>query len=55
MSDRVIYGQNVKAMDEFRKAHFQTHVQVKVSYLFILLNDAIWMIILKLMHSICQK
>ena len=56
MSDWVIYDQNIKAIDEFRNAHFHTHVQVKVSsYLFILLNDAIWMIISKLMHSICQK
>ena len=47
MSDKVIYGQNVKAIDEFRKAHFHTHVQVKVSYLFILSNDAIWMISFK--------
>ena len=56
MSDWVIYDQDIKAIDEFRNAHFHTHVQVKVSsYLFILLNDAIWMMILKLMHSICQK
>ena len=56
MSGLVIYDQDIKAIDEFRNAHFHTHVQVKVSfYLFILLNDAIWMIILKLMHSMCQK
>ena len=56
MSDWVIYDQDIKAIDEFRNPHFHTHVQVKVSsYLFILLNHAIWMIILKLMHSICQK
>ena len=56
MSGWVIYDQVIKAIDEFRNTHFHTHVQVKVSsYLFILLNDAIWMIILKLMHSICQK
>ena len=47
MSDWVIYYQNVLAIDELRKAYFHIHVQVKVSYLFILLKDATWIIIFK--------
>ena len=47
MCDWVIYRYNVLAMDQFRKAHFCTHVLIKVSYLFMLLKLAIWMIIFK--------
>ena len=55
MSDWVTYCHNVLAIDEFRKAHFHTHVQVKVPCLAILLKDAIRMIIFKIMHSLCQR
>ena len=42
-------------IDKFRKAHFCTHVSIKVSYFFMLLKHAIWTIFFNLMHSVCQK